>query len=142
MFDIGFWELALIGVVALLVVGPERLPALARTTGVWVGRARRFIGSVKEDIERELRAEELKQILNKTDEIKDVHEILEETKETLEKSSRELGKDAAESSGVTPERAGPAVPSGRSSSNPKMPAPGVPDSDKPDDRDGEESAER
>ena len=105
MFDIGFWELALIGVVALLVVGPERLPALARTAGVWVGRARRFIGSVKDDIEREIRAEELKQVLNKTDEFKGVHEILEETKESLDKASRDLGSDVLASPGIASETA-------------------------------------
>ena len=65
MFDVGFWELAMIAVVALLVVGPERLPKLARTAGLWLGKGRRFIGSVKADIDRELRAEELKQILDK-----------------------------------------------------------------------------
>jgi len=65
MFDIGFWELLLIGVVALLVVGPERLPKLARTAGLWIGRGRRMLSSVKAEIDRELKAEELKQILEK-----------------------------------------------------------------------------
>ena len=64
MFDIGFWELLLIGVVALLVVGPERLPKFARVTGLWIGRAQAAIRSVKNDISSELRAEELKQSLN------------------------------------------------------------------------------
>ena len=57
MFDIGFLELIVIGVVALLVVGPERLPRVARTAGLWLGRGRRMLSSVK--------AEELKQILAK-----------------------------------------------------------------------------
>jgi sec-independent protein translocase protein TatB len=65
MFDIGFLELVLVGVVALIVVGPERLPRLARTAGMWVGRARRTLISVKAEIDRELKAEELKQILEK-----------------------------------------------------------------------------
>ncbi len=65
MFDIGFWELLLVGVVALLVVGPERLPKLARTAGLWIGRGRRMLSSVKAEIDRELKAEELKQILEK-----------------------------------------------------------------------------
>ena len=64
MFDFGFWELFLIMVVALLVVGPERLPGLARQVGLWIGKAKRFVNSVRSDIEREIRAEELKQILN------------------------------------------------------------------------------
>jgi sec-independent protein translocase protein TatB len=64
MFDVGFWELLLIGIVALLVVGPERLPKFARVTGMWIGRAQASIRSVKNDISRELRAEELKESLN------------------------------------------------------------------------------
>ncbi len=63
MFDIGFWELGVIGVVALLVVGPERLPALARSAGLWIGRLRRVASGFREDLERELHAEELKRSL-------------------------------------------------------------------------------
>ncbi len=63
MFDIGFWELSLIGIVALLVVGPERLPAVARTVGKYVGRANRFIANIKDDISKELKDEDLKKIL-------------------------------------------------------------------------------
>ena len=78
MFDVGFWELLLIGVVALLVVGPERLPGLARTVGLWVGKVRRFVNSVKSDIDREMRTEELKKILDKQNEFRDVYDIVEE----------------------------------------------------------------
>ena len=63
MFDIGFWELSLIGIVGLLVIGPERMPAVARTVGKWVGRANRFISNVKDDINKELKDEDLKRIL-------------------------------------------------------------------------------
>lgn len=63
MFDIGFWELAVIGLVALLVIGPERLPAVARTAGLWLGRLRRVAGNFREDLERELRSEDLKRSL-------------------------------------------------------------------------------
>ena len=63
MFDIGFWELSLIGIVGLLVIGPERMPAVARTVGKWVGRANRFISNVKDDINKELKDEDLKHIL-------------------------------------------------------------------------------
>lgn len=65
MFDIGFLELVVIGVVALVVVGPERLPRLARTAGLWLGRARRTLATVKAEIDSELKAEELKEILAK-----------------------------------------------------------------------------
>jgi sec-independent protein translocase protein TatB len=54
MFDIGFWELVLIAGVALLVVGPERLPELVRECGRWVRAARRFVTETRYQIEREL----------------------------------------------------------------------------------------
>lgn len=80
MFDIGFWELGLIGVVALLVIGPERLPAVARTVGVWVGRGRRFVASVQADIHQEMgKADELKRLLEEQSRIQSAHEIIEET---------------------------------------------------------------
>jgi len=78
MFDIGFWELALIAVVALLVIGPERLPGVARTAGMWVGRLRRFVGTVKADIDREIKADQLKQILDQQAKLTELQEIIEE----------------------------------------------------------------
>jgi len=59
MFDVGFWELALIGVVALLIVGPERLPGVARTVGLWLGKARRILREAKADLEREMKAHDI-----------------------------------------------------------------------------------
>jgi len=78
MFDVGALELLLIGVVALLVVGPERLPKLARTAGLWVGRGRRALSSVKDEIDREIKADELKEILRKQSESRPLESILEE----------------------------------------------------------------
>jgi sec-independent protein translocase protein TatB len=63
MFDIGFWELCLVGLVALLVIGPERLPKAARITGFWIGKARNTLAAVKREINQELHAEEMRQIL-------------------------------------------------------------------------------
>lgn len=76
MFDIGFWELLLVAVVALVVVGPERLPKLIRVTGMWVGRANASIQAIRNDISRELRAEELKQALNKTIDVSDIDKAI------------------------------------------------------------------
>lgn len=88
MFDIGFWELALIGVVALLVIGPERLPKVARTAGLWVGRMRGFVMSVKSDIDKELRAEELKRVMEQQAKSSGLHEIFEETQESLDELNK------------------------------------------------------
>ena len=75
MFDIGFWELTTIAVIALLVIGPDKLPGVARTAGKWVGRARRFVGDVKSDIDRELKQDEIRKALAEDaglDEIKQI----------------------------------------------------------------------
>ncbi|HKM36688.1 MAG TPA: Sec-independent protein translocase protein TatB [Thiopseudomonas sp.] len=64
MFDIGFSELILIGIVALLVLGPDRLPGAARVAGMWVGRLKRGFNSVKEDVERELGADDIRRELH------------------------------------------------------------------------------
>jgi len=101
MFDIGFWELMVIAVVALVVIGPERLPGLARTAGKWVGRARRFLGTVRADIERELKADELRRIIEEQSKSNPLEEIVEETRKAVKdinkagaslKSDREDGK--------------------------------------------------
>lgn len=62
MFDIGFTELMVIGVVALLIIGPERLPKVARTLGLLLGRAQRYVNDVKSDINREMQLDELKKL--------------------------------------------------------------------------------
>ena len=86
MFDFGFWELAIVMVVALLVVGPERLPALAGQVGRWVGKAKRMIASVRSDIESEIKAAELKEILEKQqNEIGELKDMLKGTKDEIEK---------------------------------------------------------
>lgn len=66
MFDVSFVELMVIGIVALLVLGPERLPGAARTVGAFVRRARNSWNSVKSEIEREIAAEEMKKTLRDT----------------------------------------------------------------------------
>jgi sec-independent protein translocase protein TatB len=78
MFDIGFSELVMIALVALVVIGPERLPKAARVAGMWVGRARRTLTSVKQEIDRELKANELNEILKRQTHIESPETILEE----------------------------------------------------------------
>ena len=58
MFDIGFWELVVIAIIALLVIGPEQLPGFAREAGKWAGRVRRFIRDARTELERELHVDE------------------------------------------------------------------------------------
>jgi sec-independent protein translocase protein TatB len=62
MFDIGFSELLVIGVVALIVIGPEKLPRMARTVGHLAGRLQRYVADVKADINREIELDELRKM--------------------------------------------------------------------------------
>lgn len=88
MFDIGFWELCLIGVIALLILGPERLPRVARTAGMWAGRARRFMSEVKADIDAEMRRDELESL-------RQVGEDIKRVQRDVESAGRDLGRDVA-----------------------------------------------
>ncbi|MCK9529203.1 MAG: Sec-independent protein translocase protein TatB [Gammaproteobacteria bacterium] len=88
MFDVGFWELVVIGIVALIVIGPERLPGVARTAGLWLGRLRRFVAGVKADIEREVKAEELKRIMEEQAKSSGLHELMEETRAAADDLNR------------------------------------------------------
>lgn len=62
MFDVAFSELLVIAVVALIVIGPERLPKIARTLGALTGRMQRYVSQVKEEVNREVRFQELQQL--------------------------------------------------------------------------------
>lgn len=96
MFDIGFSELFLAAVVALLVLGPERLPRAARFAGLWVRRARAQWYSVKSELENELADEDLKKSLRRTQE--DLREARDQLKASGEGLRRDLqhGRDIAE----------------------------------------------
>lgn len=64
MFEIGFSELLLVGLVALIVFGPERLPGAARTAGLWIGRLKRSFNTIKQEVEREIGADEIRRQLH------------------------------------------------------------------------------
>jgi len=97
MFDIGFWELLLIGIVALVVVGPERLPEVARTAGVYIAKLRRFVAGVKSDINAELETGELKQLLgDQRDQIRELKDIVDDTRREMESSASSTVKSVKE----------------------------------------------
>ena len=87
MFDIGFSELLLIAVVALVVLGPERLPRAARFAGLWVRRARAQWYSVKSELERDLAADELKRSFDQT------REVMRDVGDSVRTSGDELRRD-------------------------------------------------
>lgn len=69
MFDIGFLELLICGIIALLVLGPERLPTAARAAGRWIGGARRMVNQFTSELDRQLKAEELREELRKAGDV-------------------------------------------------------------------------
>lgn len=104
MFDVGFWEISLIFVVMLIVVGPERLPSLARKAGIWIRKARRMVAEVKSEVDRELQLDELKHSISKQanlDEFKQLareanaleNAVVKETRSVDPRSKPILGKD-------------------------------------------------
>jgi len=87
MFDIGFWELSIIGVVALVIVGPERLPGLARTAGLWVGKGRRMLSDVKRDIDREIKTSEMADLNALKKDFEDAGKEVQKAGETIKSES-------------------------------------------------------
>jgi sec-independent protein translocase protein TatB len=96
MFDMGFTELMLIGIVALVVIGPERLPGVARTAGKYFGRLKRFMTTIKADVEQELRADELRAILA------DQQKELDTLKDSISGAGKEFENISAVSEAVDP----------------------------------------
>lgn len=90
MFDIAFSELVIIAIVALLVIGPEKLPKVARTLGALVGRMQRYVAQVKEEVNREGRFAELQQLQQ---EIKNTTNV---TKTHLENYSDQLVQEVTQ----------------------------------------------
>ncbi len=97
MFDVGFWEVSLIGVLALVIIGPERLPGVARTAGSWLGKMRRMMTDIKTDIKSELNESEL-------DEFKNIGKDIKEAGQAF-KSQIESGEEKLKSEGSTMDNA-------------------------------------
>lgn len=92
MFDIGFWEIFLILILALLVVGPERLPKAARTAGYWLGKARRYVEGVKEEVASEFDVNELKRMIHNQE--VQINELQSQLNETVTLDEKERQADA------------------------------------------------
>lgn len=89
MLNIGFFELLLISVVALLVLGPEKLPGAIRTTALWVGRARRSFNKVKTEIEQQINADDIRRQLHNESILADLKETRDKTRSLIDSSSKE-----------------------------------------------------
>jgi len=110
MFDVGLSELMVLAAVALVVIGPERLPKVARTAGLLLGRLQRYVTDVKADINREIQLDELKKLQqDMTDQVTNLeasvtHEM-REVESSMNNAIAPLTADAAVSPAPTPEAA-------------------------------------
>ena len=97
MFDVGFSEMMVVAVVALIVIGPERLPKVARTLGHLWGRAQRYINGVKADITRDMAIEEFRQLQQQVQqEASSVEQNVNQLAQTADQHMQQLGKDVAQ----------------------------------------------
>ncbi len=111
MFDVSFSELLLVALVALVVLGPQRLPEVARGAGRLLGRLRGFVANVKQDLDRELHSHELS-------ELRRLKEELEQTKRTFEESSHRLLDSIGQADSATPPAPAASLPPPPDSSPP------------------------
>ena len=84
MFDFGFWEIAIIGIITLIVVGPEKMPAIARKAGLYFGKLNRFFNKVKSDINEELRMDEIKEQMSMDEEKIIISEVTEDIQSSVD----------------------------------------------------------
>jgi len=103
VFDFGLWEIAIIGIITLIVVGPEKMPALARKAGLYAGKFKKFITKIKTDINDELKADELKKQLSIKNEDLSLSQTLKDAKSSINEIKQEGRKLAETSSGLKEE---------------------------------------
>jgi sec-independent protein translocase protein TatB len=96
MFDIGFAELVLVGIIGLLVLGPERLPVAIRHAGLWIGRLKRSYRHIRADIEREIGADDIRRQLHNEEVMQSLNASKEELQKLseLEQSAPSIGDNA------------------------------------------------
>ena len=106
MFDLGFLELFLCGVIALLVLGPERLPGAARAAGHWIGKARRMTRQFSEELDRQVKAEEIREQLRREKSEVGYEDIQQNVREALDEARLDeqyLKSETTPESGRNPE---------------------------------------
>ena len=92
MFDFGLWEIAIIGIITLIVVGPEKMPALARKAGLYVGKFKKFVSKIQNDINNEIKSEELKDQLSIKAEESSLSQTVKEAKSSIDEIKKEAAK--------------------------------------------------
>ncbi len=92
MFDFGYWEIVVIFVITLIVVGPDKMPALARKAGFYVGKFKKFVSKLLNDINYEIKSEELKHQLSIKAEESSLSQTVEEAKSSIDEIKKEAAK--------------------------------------------------
>ena len=97
MFDVGFTEILLIGIVSLVVIGPERLPTVARTLGQWIGKLQRFVKGVKTDLASELDSGDLKKLIgDQREQINELRDMVTSAQKDLQSTTQSVVKSTRE----------------------------------------------
>ncbi len=97
MFDLSFWEILVIGIIAVIIVGPERLPGMAYSAGKWITKVKRFISNAKAEMESEFNTAELRQMLNaQEEEMQKLRKLMEDTRHDVEQSQHLLTQSVEE----------------------------------------------
>ncbi|MFZ5466137.1 MAG: Sec-independent protein translocase protein TatB [Pseudomonadota bacterium] len=111
MFDLSFWEIAVIAVVAVIVVGPERLPALAYKAGQWVTKVRRFVSNAKAEMESEFNTADLRKLLSaQEEEMQRLRRLVEDTRQEVEQEGKRLTEALEHTADTTADATKPAPP--------------------------------
>jgi len=97
VFDVGFTEILLIGIVSLVVIGPERLPTVARTAGQWIGKLQRFVKGVKTDLASELESGDLKKLIgDQREQINELRDMVSSAQKDLQSTTQSVVKSTRE----------------------------------------------
>lgn len=114
MFDIGFWEITVLAVIGLIVLGPERLPVVARTVGRWVGQARHYMSALTSELEKEVHAEDIRREVREAREKieSETRQVRDESRASVDSVMRPLSEDLKRDAAQDPTRSTDATSSG------------------------------
>ncbi len=97
MFDLSFWEILVIGIIAVIVVGPERLPGMAYTAGKWITKVKRFVANARAEVESEFNTAELRKLMSvQEEEMQKLRKLVEDTRHDVEQSQQLLTQSVDE----------------------------------------------
>ncbi|OYY74151.1 MAG: twin arginine-targeting protein translocase TatB [Gammaproteobacteria bacterium 28-57-27] len=110
MFDLSFWEILVIGIIAVIVVGPERLPGMAYTAGKWITKVKRFVANARAEVESEFNTTELRKLMSaQEEEMQKLRKLVEDTRHDVEQSTQILTQSVDEATQAVRDATAPEV---------------------------------